>query len=116
MGDWWDHPHRFHPDSTIVVEPCVGGLVQERWGQGDGVAYGIVRRFEQGRLFELGGAISMSGAVHGIARFELAAADGGTLLTFSHRAFGELDDETEGRYDAGWRDLFGKLKQVAEQA
>jgi DNA-binding transcriptional ArsR family regulator/uncharacterized protein YndB with AHSA1/START domain len=115
MGDWWVHPYRFHQDSTIVVEPRVGGLVQERWGQGDGVAYGTVRRFEQGRLFELSGAISMSGAVHGIARFELDAADPGTLLTFSHRAIGELDDETQQRYDDGWRDLLGNLKQIAER-
>ena len=54
--------------------------------------------------------------VQNVVSFELRKHANGTMLKFTHRAAGEVDDELKVRYLSGWSDLLGRLKKFAEDS
>jgi uncharacterized protein YndB with AHSA1/START domain len=110
VSAWWGRPYTLDGDRAraLVLEPRVGGLFLEQWGDDEGAIWCTVTAFARDRLVELQGPMGMSGAVLGRVRFELSDGPGGdasTLLKLDHRAIGELDPAAGASYDAGWRDL-----------
>jgi hypothetical protein len=61
------------------------------------------------------GPMGMTGAVQNVMEITLEPHDGGTRLHLTHRAIGELYDETESDYANGWAALLaGRLKAFVE--
>ena len=112
------YDHRVGPArhlKTIVLEPEVGGRLFEVWAEG-GALWGIVQSIRQDDHISFEGSFGMLGAISGVVTFIVAPNDGGTLLTLIHRAIGEVTEEHEKSYDAGWEDLAGvRLKAFAEK-
>ncbi len=118
IGAWWGRPY-VHDDGRVRalrLEPAVGGRFFEDWGDGDGALYAWVSAIRAPEELVLAGPFGMGGHCHSVVRFRLEAAGGATRLALSHRAVGELEEEHEARYRAGWEDLLGaRLRAFLER-
>lgn len=114
VGRWWDHAFAPTP-RAIRLEPVVGGRFYQEWDDTAGTLYATVTRVRPGAELTMVGPMGMRGPVQGVIEFAFEPHDGGTLLKLSHRALGELDDETERTYGEGWtRLLHRRLKPFVE--
>jgi DNA-binding transcriptional ArsR family regulator len=111
-GGWWGHPFLRSDTTSLVLEPRLGGLmVEHRDGGGSVVA--AITSWTEDRHLELTGPFHL-GLALGIAAFDLLAADEGTSLQFSFRAFGTIEG-SPGQFENGWRELVaGRLKTLVE--
>ncbi len=107
MGDWW--PHTFREGASVHLEPFVGGRFWEEWAEG-GALYATVVDVQRPERLRCTGPMGMGGPVNGVFGIELEEQPDGTLVRLSHRAFGDIDDETRGAYSEGWVEVFGALK------
>ncbi len=108
MGEWW--PHRFRSESQVVLEPAVGGRFYEDWGQGDGALYGVVSALRRPSHLAVSGPMGMSGPVTSVFTFDLEPLPGGgTVLKGTHRAYGDISEETRAGYTEGWGDVTAAL-------
>jgi uncharacterized protein YndB with AHSA1/START domain/DNA-binding transcriptional ArsR family regulator len=108
MGEWW--PHRFREGTVVTLEPKVGGRFYEAWDGGtNGALYGTVVRLSRPSLLVVNGPMGMGGPVVGLFSFELAEDGDETVLTATHRAFGDIDDETRQSYEHGWPEVYAAL-------
>ena len=110
IGGWW--PHRFRPGSGVVLEPYVGGRFYEDWGDGSGALYGTVGCWDAGSRVVVSGPMGMAGPVVGVWSFELSLDGARTLLRCTHRAFGDIDDETAQGYRSGWGEVLAALREA----
>lgn len=108
IGDWW--PHRFRDGSAVVLEPYVGGRFYEDWGDGTGALYGTVTTLARPSGIVVSGPMGMRGPVVGLWSFELADDGDATVLTGTHRAFGDIDEETRAGYTQGWGEVYAALR------
>lgn len=109
MGQWW--PHRFREGTRVVLEPFAGGRFYEEWGDGSGALYGIVTRLSRPDHIRVDGPMGMSGPVVGVWAFDLEDEGGTTVVKYTHRGFGDIDDETRESYRNGWGDVFAALRR-----
>ena len=87
----------------------------EDWGAAEGGLWATVTAIRQDVQLELTGPIGMSGVVHGVARFDLEQREEGTLLKLSHRAIGDVNEQTEMTYTQGWSHLLAtRLRAFVE--
>jgi DNA-binding transcriptional ArsR family regulator/uncharacterized protein YndB with AHSA1/START domain len=107
MGEWW--PHRFREGSSVHLEPTVGGRFWEQWAEG-GALYATVTDVLRPERLRCAGPMGMAGPVSGRFAMELAELPDGTLVRLSHRAFGDIDDETRASYTEGWLGVLDALK------
>lgn len=119
ISAWWGAPHLLTASpQAIILEPRVGGRFYEQSGSGDGALWATVTTIKKNEYLELTGPMGMSGMLHGVITFSLEPKNGGeaTLLKLSHQAIGQLDDDTQSNYNAGWQDLLGvRLKAFLEK-
>jgi uncharacterized protein YndB with AHSA1/START domain len=108
IGEWW--PHRFRADSSVVLEPSVGGRFYEDWGSGGGALYGTVLKLSRPDTVVVSGQMGMAGPVAAVWSMTLTSSGSGTLLALAHKAFGDIDEETRAGYTAGWAEVFEALK------
>ncbi len=106
MAAWW--PHRFREDARVRFEPHVGGRFWEEW-DGGGTLYATVVAVEPGTALELAGPMGMRGPVTARIRLAVEAAGDGSVVRWSHRAFGDVSEETQAGYKAGWDDVVAAL-------
>lgn len=106
MATWW--PHRFRDDSRVHLEPHVGGRFWEEW-DGGGTLYATVVALEPGRALELAGPMGMRGPVTARIRLSVDAAGAGSVVRWSHRAFGDVSVETRDGYATGWAEVVAAL-------
>jgi DNA-binding transcriptional ArsR family regulator/uncharacterized protein YndB with AHSA1/START domain len=106
IGNWWSHSFDDAPPA-ILLEPRVGGRFHEVWGDQEGALYATVTGLRRPSLLRLAGPFGMTRPVTAVIAFELEPLDDGrgTRLRLSHRALGDLDEETFRQYDTGWRTL-----------
>ncbi len=117
IGWWWGAPYLMSAPDTLdlTLEARPGGLMLEQADGQNGAVWGMVEEVKRHSRLVLSGRMSMSDAVCGVVRFDLAPACGGTRLTLTHTALGRLDDRTQERFEAGWRDLLmTRLKAYVE--
>jgi DNA-binding transcriptional ArsR family regulator/uncharacterized protein YndB with AHSA1/START domain len=107
MGSWW--PHRFSDASTVGFEMRVGGRFYEDWGDGSGALYGTVTTVQAPARVVVTGPMGMSGPVVGVWSFDLAEDGARTVLRCTHRAFGDIDEETRRGYTEGWTEVLAAL-------
>jgi DNA-binding transcriptional ArsR family regulator/uncharacterized protein YndB with AHSA1/START domain len=113
VGGWWGHPFVTARATSLALDPQLGGLFTERWENG-GQVIASVTGWAQDEHLRLTGSFHMGVGI-GVATFDLAESDGGTLLRFSFRAVGLLDAETAGAMSRAWAELVGtRLKGLVE--
>jgi DNA-binding transcriptional ArsR family regulator/uncharacterized protein YndB with AHSA1/START domain len=117
VSAWWGAPYLISTDAkALIIEPKVGGRAYEDWGNGQGAMWATVTALKQEKVLELTGPLGMSGVVQGVVCFELEAEGDATILKFSHRAIGEVNEQIEAGYNSGWQDLLEtRLKAFVEQ-
>ncbi|MDH5691959.1 MAG: SRPBCC domain-containing protein, partial [Gammaproteobacteria bacterium] len=117
-ASWWGMPYLRNPESSsLVIEPRLGGLMYESWGnENEGAECARVTTYKENEVLELNGRFGLDGAVLSVARFELKAKGDQTILSLSHHIIGELDSQTKEMYSFGWNDLVGtRLKAFVEK-
>jgi DNA-binding transcriptional ArsR family regulator/uncharacterized protein YndB with AHSA1/START domain len=114
VGEWW--PHRFRSGSSVVLEPCPGGGFREDFPDGGGAVYGTVAFLDRPERFSITGPMGMAGAVTALWTMSLAPVEGNpgrTRVTLTHRGYGDIDDETQQSYAAGWQEVLAALARAA---
>ena len=112
-GGWWGHPFLAQQAVDLTLEPRLGGMFVEHWDDG-GSVIATVTGWSQDRHLELTGRFHL-GVALGVATFDLARTDEGTLLRFAFRAVGAVDPEVAERMVQGWKELIGsRLKALVE--
>lgn len=117
LPKWWKAPYLVSETAKgMVLEPRIGGLLWEDWGGGEGVFFGQVTTLKKEERLEVTGCIALAGAVVCVVNISLADdVDGGTVLSLSHRATGEVTKADSDDFAGGWGELIGvRLKAFAE--
>jgi len=113
VGGWWGHPFVTARANALAMEPRLGGLFTELWENG-GHLIASVTGWAQDEHLQLTGSFHMGVGV-GVAAFDLAESDVGTLLRFTFRAMGVVDEDAAGAMSRGWAELVGtRLKGLVE--
>jgi len=113
IGGWWGHPFVTDRATSVALDPRLGGLFTERWGNG-GQVIASVTGWAQDEHLALTGSFH-TGVGVGVATFDLAESGTSTLLRFSFRAIGVVDAEKAGAMSRGWEELVGtRLKALVE--
>jgi len=89
--EWFPFTYGDDRVESIVIEPRVGGLHYEDWGDGAGHLYGHVTVFDPPRRFATRGRV-MAGTILDTA-YELVIEDDVTLLRMSKVAVGPMTEE-----------------------
>jgi uncharacterized protein YndB with AHSA1/START domain len=112
-GGWWGHPYLRSDATGISLDPRLGGLLVETWGDG-GSVLATVTGLTDDRYLQLTGPFHLGVAV-GVATFELGDRDNGTSVQFSFRAIGAIEPQLVERFAEGWTELVGRrLKTLVE--
>lgn len=112
---WWGKPYQRGDAQDLVLDARPGGLLLERWADGDGAVWGTVTAVRQDQHLEIEGSFGMAGPVAGVVRITLAPHGEDTVVRLSHEAVGNVDAETQRSYSLGWDDLLGvRLKTFVE--
>ena len=118
VSSWWGEPHMYDEARArdIRLEPVVGGDCYEDWGDGEGAVYATVTLLRRPERLRMSGSMGMSGAVAGVIDIRLSPQGKSTVLRLSHRAVGEVTEETRTGYRNGWKVLLTeRLKAYVER-
>ena len=90
---------------TFHVEPRVGGLMYEDWGDGNGLLWGHVVLCNAPHALHVAGDCSpqWGGPNRGIMIWELSESDGTTTVRFEHALHGSVSEATRASYERGWK-------------
>lgn len=109
LGKWWSSGFLIGGEgASLHCEPSLGGRVYEKWpSKGSkidaGSLWGIVTEIQKDSRLEITGALGMPGVVQGKLGLDFEST--GTrscTLTLRHAAIGEVDQEVQEGYEAGW--------------
>ena len=117
VGQWWAF-RATHGESTLVLEPRVGGRFYEDLGDGQGALWGTVTYIKRPEALRLTGQLGMlKDPVIGVYGYELIEAPGGTtLVKLTHRVAGAPAPQAAESYRGGWGKLLGRfLKAYVEE-
>ena len=112
-------PHHEGPEGTampMTLEARPGGRWFRDLGGDNGHHWGHVQAIKRPTLLEITGPLFMSYPVASNVQYRLTTAEGGTLLTFRHSAFGLIADNHRRGLTAGWAHMLTCVKRRAEAA
>jgi uncharacterized protein YndB with AHSA1/START domain len=112
-------PQNSTPDGKpmpLKIEPWPGGRWYRDLGSNDGHFWGNVQAIKRPTLVEFTGPLFMSYPVVSNVQYRLSEADGGTLITFRHTAFGFIQDEHRAGVGKGWTHINEEIRKRAEAA
>ena len=107
------------PDGALMpmtIEPRPGGRWFRDLGDGNGHFWGHVQAIKRPTLLEITGPLFMSYPVVSNLQYRLKEAEGGTLITFHHAAFGLIPDDHREGLTRGWTHLHESVRKRAEAA
>lgn len=110
-------PSNETPDGTplpMTIEARPGGRWFRDLGHDNGHFWGLVQAIKRPTLLEITGPLFMSSPVVSNVQYRLKEADGGTLITFRHSAFGFVPDDQRQGLAEGWRPLLERVRTQAE--
>jgi uncharacterized protein YndB with AHSA1/START domain len=100
----------------MTLEAWPGGRWFRDLGDNNGHYWGTVQAIKQPTLLEITGPLMVSAPVVSNVQYRLKEADGGTLITFRHTAFGPMPDGFGEGLQQGWNLLLQQVKKRAEAA
>ena len=98
----------------MKIEPWPGGRWFRDLGRDNGHFWGHVQAIKRPTLLEIAGPLFMSAPVVSNVQYRLKEADGGTLISFRHSAFGFVPDEYREGLSRGWTPLLERIRRHAE--
>jgi uncharacterized protein YndB with AHSA1/START domain len=101
---------------AMTIEPWPGGRWYRDLGGDNGHFWGHVQAIKRPTLLEITGPLFMSAAVTSNVQYRLKEVDGGTLLTFTHNAFGFIPEDHRLGLTKGWNAMHEAVRRRAEAA
>ncbi|HSU29768.1 MAG TPA: SRPBCC domain-containing protein [Bryobacteraceae bacterium] len=100
----------------MKLEPWPGGRWFRDLGNNAGHFWGHVQSIKPPTLLEIHGPLFMSAPAVSHVLYRLTAEPGGTRVSFSHRAIGEIAPELRDgvNVNKGWGSLIARIREVAE--
>ena len=98
----------------MKLEAWPGGRWYRDLGDNNGHFWGNVQAIKRPTLLEFTGPLFMSYAVVSNVQYRLSESDGGTLITFHHKAFGAIQDDHRKGVTGGWAHMLEGARQRAE--
>ena len=114
LDKWW--PHRFRPDSTIVVDDRLGGLIEERYASGGGAVFGTIMMMDPGKKFAASSPSYMNRSYCSFGEESFDEHPEGCLYKKSLTLFGDVSEQTETMFREGSKALMEKgLRDYLEE-
>ena len=103
ISGWWDHHFSQHP-RKFYIEPRPGGGFYEIFDdQGNGVLHGTVTWAERGKRLRFQGPLGLAGyPIQLVVTYDFTAQEGGTRLTVTARAHGQVKEGWPEAVDSVW--------------
>lgn len=99
----------------MKIEPWPGGRWYRDLGNNAGHFWGHVQVIKPPTLLEVCGPLFMSYPATSHVRYRLTTAGGGTRVTLTHRAFGEIAPEHREGVVEGWSYKLQRIREIAER-
>jgi uncharacterized protein YndB with AHSA1/START domain len=112
-------PHNQQQDGTpmpMTIEAKPGGRWYRDLGHDNGHLWGHVQAIKRPTLLEITGPLFMSYAVVSNIQYRLAQIDGGTVITFRHRAMGFISEDHRAGLKTGWALKLEQIRKTAERS
>jgi uncharacterized protein YndB with AHSA1/START domain len=97
------------------LEPWPGGRYYRDLGNNTGHLWGHVQVIKPPSLLEITGPLFMSAAVMSHVQYRLTEKGRGTLLTLTHRAFGETSPDQRAGMNKGWQAIIDRIRDRAQR-
>lgn len=114
MNDWW--PHRFKEGGIVRVEPRIGGLIWEDWGNGNGAQYGTIVWLEPPYKFASTSPSAMNKGYMSFNVETVEPTEAGCLYKKSLTLWGDVPPELKEMFERGAASIVKKaLKEYVEE-
>ena len=114
LDSWW--PHRFRPDSTIAVDPVLGGRITEHFADGGGAVFGEIMMLEPGKKYASSSPSYLNRSFYSFNEESVEPHADGTLYKKSLSMFGDVSEQAESMFRDGTRALMEKgLRAYVEE-
>ncbi len=108
-------PHGPMKEMNMKLEAWVGGRWFRDLGNNTGHLWGHVQVIKPPKVLELVGPTMMSYPVASHVQYRLVEQGGGTLLKFTHRAFGMIEPGLQENVTKGWGEMLDLIRAAAEK-
>src|SRR5260370_27325910 len=108
-------PHGPMKEMNMKLEPWPGGRWFRDLGNNTGHLWGHVQVIKPPKVLELVGPTMMSSPVASHIQYRLTEQPGGTLLKFTHQAFGLIPPELQQDVSKGWGEMLEHIRTAAEK-
>jgi uncharacterized protein YndB with AHSA1/START domain len=108
-------PHGPLKDMNMKLEAWVGGRWFRDLGNNTGHLWGHVQVIKPPKLLELFGPTMMSYPAISHIQYRLIEQADGTLLKFTHQAFGLIPPELQQDVSKGWGEMLNHIRAAAEK-
>ena len=111
-------PGLVKPDGTpmpLKLEAWPGGRYFRDLGANAGHLWGHVQVIKPPTLLEITGPLFMSSATISHVQYRFTERGRATLLSFTHRAFGEISPEHREGVKSGWQSIINQIRARAER-
>ena len=98
----------------MVLEAWPGGRWYRDLGNDNGHFWGHVQAIKRPTLIEICGPLFASYPFLSNVQYRLTEKDGGTLITFHHKALGQIDDQHREGVSKGWMSILDRIRERAE--
>jgi hypothetical protein len=98
----------------MVLEAWPGGRWYRDLGNDNGHFWGHVQAIKRPTLIEICGPLFASYPLLSNVQYRLTEKDGGTLITFHHKALGQIDDQHREGVSKGWTSILERIRERAE--
>ena len=98
----------------MMLEPWPGGRWYRDLGEGKGHLWGHVQVIKPPTLIEITGPLFMSYAAVSHIQYRVKAMENHSLLTFTHRAMGQIPAEHREGVSRGWSYGLNRIREIAE--
>ena len=98
----------------MKLEAWPGGRWYRDLGDNNGHFWGHVQAIKRPTLLEICGPLFASYPFLSNVQYRLAEKDGGTLITFHHKALGFIDDHHREGVSKGWASILDNIRKRAE--
>ena len=108
-------PHGPLKEMKLKLEPWPGGRWFRDLANNTGHLWGHVQVIKPPKLLELVGPTMMSYPAVSHIQYRLIEQSDGTLLKFSHQAFGLIEPTLKDGVSHGWSEMLNEIRTVSEK-